>query len=79
MDNLQTVLPCLTWIDKTNRTLQLAATGLFPRAVAFFFTDVLPGSRFRSKTAHDMSGLSGFLARFERFERFERFGRFVFL
>ena len=32
-----------------------------------------PGSRFRPKTAQDMSGLSGFPARFERFERFGRF------
>ena len=30
-----------------------------------------PGSRSRSKTAQDMSGLSGFPARFERFEGFE--------
>ena len=30
----------------------------------------LPGSRFRSKPAQDMTGLSGFPARFERFERF---------
>ena len=29
-----------------------------------------PGSRSRSKTAQDMSGLSGFSARFERFGRF---------
>ena len=36
----------------------------------------VPGSRSRSKTAQDLSGLSGFPARFERFERFERFGRF---
>ena len=35
-----------------------------------------PGSRSRSKTAQDLSGLSGFPARFERFERFGRFGRF---
>ena len=29
-----------------------------------------PGSRSRSKTDQDMSGLSGFSARFERFGRF---------
>ena len=33
----------------------------------------LPGSRSRSKTAQDMSGLSGFPARYEQFERFGRF------
>ena len=32
-----------------------------------------PGSRSRSKTAQDMSGMSGFPARFETFERFGRF------
>ena len=31
-----------------------------------------PGTRSRSKTAQDLSGLSGFPARFERFERFGR-------
>ena len=30
-------------------------------------TQPLPGSRSRSKTAQDLSGLSGFPARFERF------------
>ena len=30
----------------------------------------MPGSRFRSKTAQGLNGLSGFPARFERFERF---------
>ena len=34
---------------------------------------IYPGSRSRSKTAQDLSGLSGFPARFERFERFGRF------
>ena len=33
----------------------------------------MPGSRPRSKTAQDMSGLSGFSARVELFEFFERF------
>ena len=32
-----------------------------------------PGSRSRSKTNQDMSGLSDFTARFERFEQFGRF------
>ena len=41
-----------------------------------FFHWLLPGSRSRSKTAQDLSGLSGFPARFERFERFGRFRRF---
>ena len=39
----------------------------------FDFTKLVPGSRSRSKTAQDLSGLSGFPARFERFERFGRF------
>ena len=70
MDNLQTVLSCLTWIDKTNRTLQLAATGLFPRAVAFLFywcsTRVEIPLKKRLKIwavsavfQQDLSGLSG--------------------
>ena len=39
---------------------------------------LVPGSRSRSKTAQDMSSLSGFSARFERFERFGRFVLFFF-
>ena len=65
----------VSWQFVCCQNLLLANLSIWQR-LQFVSLAAKPGSRSRSKTAQDLSGLSGFPARFERFERFERFGRF---